>query len=100
MKTGLNNLFLSRMLTGGLGLLLAGQLAAQTVTRIAAGGQFSLFVKSDGSLWGMGDNEAGQLASDRLFWRPTCLRRLSAAAWGWWQRGINTVSSNRVTSFG
>jgi hypothetical protein len=40
---------------------LAGQLAAQTVTQIAAGSVFSLFVKSDGSLWGMGDNEYGEL---------------------------------------
>jgi alpha-tubulin suppressor-like RCC1 family protein len=35
--------------------------AATTVTHIAAGGDHSLFIKSDGSLWAMGDNEYGQL---------------------------------------
>lgn len=32
-----------------------------TVTNIAAGDGHSLFLKSDGSLWGMGDNQYGQL---------------------------------------
>jgi alpha-tubulin suppressor-like RCC1 family protein len=35
--------------------------AATTVTNITAGDGYSLFVKSDGSLWGMGGNESGQL---------------------------------------
>ena len=34
---------------------------AQPVTTVAAGGEHSLFLKSDGSLWAMGDNEYGQL---------------------------------------
>ena len=34
---------------------------AQSVTKIAAGGYHSLFLKSDGSLWVMGDNMFGQL---------------------------------------
>jgi alpha-tubulin suppressor-like RCC1 family protein len=34
---------------------------AQPVTRIAAGGYYSLFLKSDGSLWAMGLNVNGQL---------------------------------------
>jgi len=34
---------------------------AQTITKISAGTDFSLFLKSDGSLWGMGGNWAGQL---------------------------------------
>jgi len=34
---------------------------AQPVIRIAAGDNHSLFLKRDGSLWTMGDNEYGQL---------------------------------------
>jgi alpha-tubulin suppressor-like RCC1 family protein len=37
------------------------QIVASGVTAIAAGGGHSLFLKSDGSLWGMGDNSSGQL---------------------------------------
>jgi len=37
------------------------QIVASNVTAIAAGGFHSLFLKSDGSLWAMGDNEYGQL---------------------------------------
>jgi alpha-tubulin suppressor-like RCC1 family protein len=36
-------------------------IVASNVTAIAAGSDFSLFIKSDGSLWGMGDNLSGQL---------------------------------------
>jgi alpha-tubulin suppressor-like RCC1 family protein len=49
---------------GLLGTILSPCLSSQaqtTVTKIAAGGQHSLFVKSDGSLWGMGFNYYGQL---------------------------------------
>ena len=38
-----------------------GSASAQTVTRVAAGRSHTLFVESDGTLWGMGDNEYGQL---------------------------------------
>jgi alpha-tubulin suppressor-like RCC1 family protein len=34
---------------------------AQTVTNISASGYHSLFLKSDGSLWAMGENEFGGL---------------------------------------
>ena len=37
------------------------QIVASNVTAIAAGGYHSLFLKSDGSLWAMGDNQYGQL---------------------------------------
>ena len=37
------------------------QIVASGVTAIAAGGAHSLFLKSDGSLWAMGDNHDGQL---------------------------------------
>jgi len=42
-------------------LLLAFTSEAQPVTKIATGGQFNLFLKSDGSLWGMGRNDFGEL---------------------------------------
>ena len=46
----------------GAALLHASTCGAQTtVSQIAAGNQHSLFVKSDGSLWGMGFNYFGQL---------------------------------------
>jgi alpha-tubulin suppressor-like RCC1 family protein len=38
------------------------QIVASNVTAIAAGYGYSLFRKSDGSLWGMGDNVAGELS--------------------------------------
>ena len=37
------------------------QIVASNVTAIAAGGNHSLFIKSDGSLWAMGQNQNGQL---------------------------------------
>jgi alpha-tubulin suppressor-like RCC1 family protein len=53
-----------------IGLLCAGLLQtftseAQTVTKVATGSQnnHSLFLKSDGSLWGMGDNLFGDLGT-------------------------------------
>jgi alpha-tubulin suppressor-like RCC1 family protein len=42
-------------------LLLAFTSGAQPVTKIAAGDYHSLFLKSDGSLWAMGENEFGGL---------------------------------------
>ncbi len=43
------------------GTSLPEQIVASNVTAIAAGGFHSLFLKSDGSLWAMGDNAFGQL---------------------------------------
>ncbi len=40
--------------------------AALTVTKIAAGSYHSLFLKSDGSLWGMGYNADGELGDGTL----------------------------------
>ena len=48
--------------------------AQPTVTKISAGLQHSLFIKSDGSLWGMGDNGYGELGAGMVidnFNRPT-----------------------------
>ena len=42
---------------------------AQPVTKIAAGGYHSLFLKSDGSLWAMGDNQSGELG-DGTYGQP------------------------------
>jgi alpha-tubulin suppressor-like RCC1 family protein len=38
-----------------------GEIVTNGVKAIAAGGNFSLFLKDDGSLWGMGDNQYGEL---------------------------------------
>jgi alpha-tubulin suppressor-like RCC1 family protein len=43
------------------GINLPEQIVVSGVTTIAAGAYHSLFLKSDGSLWDMGDNEFGQL---------------------------------------
>lgn len=43
------------------------EIVASGVVAIAAGGFHNLFLKSDGSLWGMGDNHSGQLGSATFF---------------------------------
>ncbi|MGA3284872.1 MAG: hypothetical protein ABSD57_10505 [Verrucomicrobiota bacterium] len=43
------------------GTNLPEEIVASGITAIAAGGDFSLFLKSDGSLWAMGDDRYGQL---------------------------------------
>ena len=45
-------------------LLQAATVGAQPVTKIAAGGSQSFFLKSGGSLWGMGLNDYGQLGDN------------------------------------
>jgi alpha-tubulin suppressor-like RCC1 family protein len=42
------------------------QIVASNVTAIAAGERHSVFLKSDGSLWAMGDNLVGQLGAGTL----------------------------------
>ena len=37
------------------------QIPLHQVAQVAAGGDYSLVLKTDGSLWAMGDNEFGQL---------------------------------------
>jgi alpha-tubulin suppressor-like RCC1 family protein len=47
----------------GVVLLQALNSGAQPVTQVAAGNDHNLFLKSDGSLWGMGNNQYGQLGA-------------------------------------
>jgi alpha-tubulin suppressor-like RCC1 family protein len=49
---------------------------ASNVTAIAAGDQYSLFLKSDGSLWAMGNDWNGQLGDGTntdIFWPGPCV---------------------------
>jgi alpha-tubulin suppressor-like RCC1 family protein len=48
-----------------------GATVAQSTLRIEAGENYSLFVKTDGTLWGMGANETGQLGDGTTVDRPT-----------------------------
>jgi alpha-tubulin suppressor-like RCC1 family protein len=63
MKTLFRKPFLLLPMAAGVCLTLmpAIRLYGQTVSHIAGGGAHSLFSKSDGSLWVMGDNSVGQL---------------------------------------
>lgn len=66
MKGHVQTRYILVMLAAALGLLLAGRVNAQfasayAVTHVAAGADHTLFTKSDGSLWVMGDNRFGQL---------------------------------------
>jgi len=42
------------------------QIVSSNVTAISAGSYHSLFLKNDGSLWGMGDNQNGQLGDGTI----------------------------------
>ena len=57
--------YLYQQYIGGLVVFtnLPDPIVASNVTAIAAGGWHSLFLKSNGSLWGMGDNSYGQLGA-------------------------------------
>ena len=45
-----------------------------SVIAIAAGDQHSLFLRQDGSVWAVGDNDAGQLGDGTFQWRTTPVR--------------------------
>jgi hypothetical protein len=55
----------------GAALLQAATSVAQPVTKVAAGTVYSLFLKSDGSLWGMGYPYYGELGDGRSFYIVT-----------------------------
>jgi alpha-tubulin suppressor-like RCC1 family protein len=55
--------FSAGIICGVLLELVSPIIQAATVTKVAGGGFHSLFVESDGSLWGMGDNGAGEVGA-------------------------------------
>jgi alpha-tubulin suppressor-like RCC1 family protein len=64
MKTGFLSFLRRWVLPFVAGLLISTAVvsaATTTVTQIAAGSEHSLFIKSDGSLWGMGSDNSGEL---------------------------------------
>ena len=69
-------------------MLQAAGSGAQTVTNIAGGCGHSLFFKSDGSLWAMGDNEYGQLGDGTYnsanLPEQIVASNVTAIAAGWW----------------
>jgi alpha-tubulin suppressor-like RCC1 family protein len=72
-----------------LAIPISAGIAAPTVTQVAAGEFHSCFVKSDGSLWGMGDNEYGQLGlgfglSQTNLPQQLANTNVTAAAAGYW----------------
>lgn len=54
-----------------LALIPATSQAQPVVTKVAAGENDTLFMKNDGSLWGMGDSSFGKLGSP-CWWQRSC----------------------------
>ncbi|MDB6065113.1 MAG: hypothetical protein JWR26_1321 [Pedosphaera sp.] len=67
-------------------LLQAATSRAQPVTQVAGGNLHTLFLKGDGSLWGMGYNADGELGTNGLITRPAKIvaSNVVAVAAGTW----------------
>jgi alpha-tubulin suppressor-like RCC1 family protein len=75
------------------------QIVASNVTAIAAGVYYSLFLKGDGSLWAMGDNDHGQLGdgtTDGGSYRTNLPEQIVAGPPGYNQIAVQFLSGGNV----
>ena len=66
--------------------------SADPILSVSAGHGHSLFIKPDGSLWGMGDNHAGQLGNGNPSTEPNSLPLLIAT-------DVTSASAGEVHGF-
>ena len=66
------------------------KIVASNVVAIAAGSRHSLFLKSDGSLWGMGNNGDGQLGISTNYWTNKPVKIVA--------RGVTAIAAGDVHS--
>jgi alpha-tubulin suppressor-like RCC1 family protein len=72
------------------------QIVTHNVTAIAGGGTYSFFVRSDGSLWAMGNNSEGQLG-DGTYSSTNLPEQIVAGPQGYNQISVQLLSGGNVS---